>query len=229
MSVERAGRGERAVERRSVRGAARDRSGRAGGDRAGASPTCSRSSSSSRSTRVEELCDELAARVRARRAAASCSPQVAGGYRFQTHPDLARLRRAVRARGPARAPVGAGARDARDRRLQAADLARPDLGDPRRQRRGDAQHAGAARLRRRRSGATPAPAPRCSTAPPASSSSGSASTRSTTSRRSATSCPTPSVVEALERGLRVSDDPQEPDRAGRRRGRGGRRRHPASD
>ena len=70
--------------------------------------------------RVEELCDELAAeyeregrglRARARR-------------RRLPLPDPSRrapVRRAVRARRPDRALVGPGARDARDRRLQAAD------------------------------------------------------------------------------------------------------------
>ena len=41
----------------------------------------------------------------------------------------------------------------------------------------------------------------------AASSSGSGSTPSPTCRHSATSCPDPSVVEALERGLRMPDDP----------------------
>ena len=58
------------------------------------------------------------------------------------------VRRAVRARRPDRAAVGPGARDARDRRLQAADRARAALRDPRRERRRDAEDARRARLRR---------------------------------------------------------------------------------
>ena len=126
-------------------------------------------------------------------------------------PDPSRpraVRRAVRARGPARAAVGAGARDARDRRLQAADLARADLGDPWRQRRGHAHHARCSAATCRRSAATPGPASRCSTAPRPRSSSASASTRSPTCRRSATSCPTRRSSRRSSAACASSDDPE---------------------
>ena len=51
--------------------------------------------------------------------------RVAGGYRFQSHPDLARLRRALRARGPVGPAVGRRPRDPGHRRLQAAGLPGP--------------------------------------------------------------------------------------------------------
>ena len=194
-------------------GAARDRGGRPGRDRAGRGPPARAagrapgrpgSRSSATSSRREYEATERGFVL----------AQVAGGYRFQTHPDLARLRRALRARGPARPALGAGARDARDRRLQAADLPRPAVGDPRRQRRGDAQHAVAARATSQEVGHDPAPgnrgALRHHRAVPRAARPGLARRPA---RRSATSSPTPSVVEALERGLRLSDDPQEP-RAG---------------
>ena len=101
---------------------ARDRGGRAGRDRAGRAPACSRSSSSSRSTEVEELCARARGRVRAR---GPRLPARAGRRRLPL-PDPPRpgaVRRAVRARRPDRAPVGARARDAGDHRLQAAGLA----------------------------------------------------------------------------------------------------------
>ena len=139
--------------------------------------------------RVEALCEELARRVRGV-GRGFVLVRVAGGYRFQTHPDLAPYVERFVLDAPSRAPVGTGARDARDRRVQAADLAGPDVGDPRRQRRGHDEHAVAARLRR---GGRPRPGSghrRSSTAPPCRSSSGSASTRSPICPRSATSCPT---------------------------------------
>ena len=167
---------------------ARHRSRRAGGDRAGrAAPARAARRAAGRPGRGAVR--RARARVRGDRARV----RARAGRRRLPLPDPSRpraVRRALRARGPARAPVGPGARDARDHRLQAADLARPDLGDPRRQRRGDAHHAAAARLR---AGGRPRPRARARGAlrhHRARSSSGSASTRSTTSRRSATSCPT---------------------------------------
>ena len=62
---------------------------------------------------------------------------------------LLRVRRALRARRPVRPALGRRARDAGDRRLQAADLAGPGRRDPRRQRRRRDAHAAAARLHRR--------------------------------------------------------------------------------
>ena len=119
------------------------------------------------------------------------------------------LRRAVRARGPVGPAVGGGARDAGDRRLQAADLAGPGGRHPRRRRRRRDAHAAAARLHRRGRPATPARARPCCSAPRRRSSSGSGSTRSTTCRRSAEFVPGADVVEALEQGLRVdpADEP----------------------
>ena len=68
------------------------------------------------------------------------------------------LRRALRAPRPARQALGRGARDAGDRRLQAADLACPDRLDPRRRPRRRAAHAAGPRLHRRRR-ARPRPGP----------------------------------------------------------------------
>ena len=169
--------------------------------------------SSCRSADVEELCDELAdeyeddgPRLRAR-----------AGRRRLPLPDPSRpraLRRAVRARRPARPPVGARAGDARDRRLQAADLARPDLGDPRRQRRGDAAprslQRGYVRGGRPRSRARPRGALRHDHAR---SSNGSASTRSPTCRRSATSSPTRRSSRRSSAACHLHDDPRVDDAA----------------
>ena len=132
----------------------------------------SRPCSWSPSSRSSRSCSRSCSRSR-RRASRSCATQlaasyddegrgfvlvrVAGGYRYQSHPDLARLRRAVRARGPERAPVGRRARDARDRRVQAADLARADRGHPRRRRRRRDPHAAEPRLRRPSCRAIPDP------------------------------------------------------------------------
>ena len=138
---------------------------RARGDRAGRGPPARPSWSSCPVTRVEALCDELAARVRGAERGFVLA-RVAGGYRFQTHPDLAAYVERFVLEGQHAAPVGAGARDARDHRLQAADLPRPDLGDPRRERRGDAAPRCCSAATSRRSGAIRARRPRCSTAPP---------------------------------------------------------------
>ena len=67
------------------------------------------------------------------------------------------LRRAVRARGPVGPAVGRRARDAGHRRLQAADVAGPGGGHPRRQRRRRDAHAPAAGLHRRGRPAIPGP------------------------------------------------------------------------
>ena len=91
-----------------------------------------------RSREVEALCDELA-REYERDGRGFVLARVAGGYRFQTHPDLAPYVERFVLEGQHARLSAPGARDAGDRRLQAADLARPDLGDPRRERRGDAR------------------------------------------------------------------------------------------
>ena len=98
--------------------------------------------------RVEELCDELAAEY-AREGRGFQLARVAGGLSLPDASRCARVRRTVRARRPDRPIVGARARDARDRRVQTADRARADLGDPWRQRRRDAEDARRSRLHRR--------------------------------------------------------------------------------
>ena len=116
-----------------------------------------------------------------------------------------RVRRALRARRPDRAPVGPGARDARDHRVQAADRPGADLRDPRRQRRRDAEDVGRARLRRGERARAHARQPHAVLDHARVPRAARASTRSPISRRSPTSCPESSLVEALERGLRGVD------------------------
>ena len=140
--------------------------------------------------RVVELCTELAARVRSRRARLHAR---AGGRRLALPepPRPGPLRGAVRARGPVGPPVRRRARDAGHRGLQAAGVPRPGGRHPRRQRRRRDAHAAAAGLHRRgRQGPGPGPGGRCSAPRPASSSA-SASTRSTSCRRWPSSCRVP--------------------------------------
>ena len=193
--------------------AARHRGGGAGVDRAGRGPVCSRSWSSCRSREVEALCDELARRVRGD-GRGFVLAQVAGGYRFQTHPDLAPyVERFVlegqhaRLSGPAletlaivayKQPISRGQMSAiRGVNVEATLTTLLQRG-----------YVAGGRA------AIPAPAPRSSTAPRASSSNGSGCRRSSDLPPLGDFVPDASVVEALERGLRVSDDP---DRARRRR------------
>ncbi len=139
--------------------------------------------------RVEELCDELAAGVRARGARVPAG----AGRRWLPLPDPSRrvpVRRAVRARRPDRAAVGPRARDARDHRLQAADRPGAALGDPGCQRRRDAEDARRARLRRRDRSRADAGQPVAVRHDRTCSSNGSVSTRSTSFPRSPTSFPT---------------------------------------
>ena len=85
---------------------------------------------------------------------------VAGGWRYYTREEYAAVVEALRPRRPAGPAHPGGARDARRGRLQAAGLAGPGLGDPRRQRRRRDAHAADPRAGRGgRSG-------RSSTAPP---------------------------------------------------------------
>ena len=138
---------------------------------------------------IEELCASLADEYEQDQRGFVLAP-VAGGYRLQTHPDLAAYverfvleGQHVRLSGPALETLG-------DRRVQAADLARADLGHPRRERRDDAADAGATRLRGRdrpRPGARPRRPVRDHRDVP-----GTARARLArrTCRRSATSCPT---------------------------------------
>ena len=139
--------------------------------------------------------------------------RVAGGYRFQTHPDLAAyVERFVlegqhaRLSGPAletlaivayKQPISRG-------QISAIRGVNVEATLTTLLQRGYVQEVGP-RPRAR--------APRCSTAPPASSSSGSASTRSTTSRRSATSCPTPRWSRRSSAGCASATTRSEP-RAG---------------
>ena len=137
---------------------------------------------------IEELCRELAAEYDDA-GRGFVLAKVAGGYRFQTHPDLAPYVERFVLEGQHVAAVRPGARDARDRRLQAAHLARTDLRDPRRQRRSGPEHAPAARLHEE-VGRDPGPGHAVLYGTTPSSSNASGSTRSPTCRRSATSCPT---------------------------------------
>ena len=100
-------------------------------------------------TDIERWCHELAAGYEAEGRGFELV-RVAGGYRYQTHPDLTPVRRALPAQRPAGPPVRRGAGDAGHRRLQAADLAGPDRLDPRRRPRRRAAHAAGPRLHRRR-------------------------------------------------------------------------------
>ena len=100
-------------------------------------------------TDVERWCDELAAGYDDQEARLRARPR----RRRLPLPDPPRpdaLRRALPAQRPAGPPVRGGARDAGDRRLQAADLAGADRLDPRRRPRRRAAHAAGARLHRRR-------------------------------------------------------------------------------
>ena len=129
--------------------------------------------------------------------------RVAGGYRYQSHPDLAPYVERFVLEGQSRPAVGRRPRDAGHRRLQAADLPGPGRGHPRRQRRRRDAHPRSSGATSTEVGRDPGPGPgravrhdrRCS-------SSGSASTRSPTCRRSAEFVPGAEVVEALEQGLR---------------------------
>ena len=120
--------------------------------------------------RVDELCAELAEPSTSEDERGFVLVRVAGGYRFQSHPDLAPYVERFVLDGQSRAAVGGRARDAGDRRLQAARLAGAGGGDPRRQRRRRDAHAAAAAATSTRSAATPAPARRCCSARPACSS-----------------------------------------------------------
>ena len=204
--------GRRSSTSRAERVADARHGGRAGdrGDRDGRAPSrcrrrCSPSWSSGPSARVEELCARLARRY-AEAGHGFELVRVAGGYRYQSHADLAPyVERYVldgqRARLSAR-----GAGDAGDRRLQATDLAGPGGRDPRRRPRRRAAHPAGAGLHHRAAAATPAPARRCCGAPRRRSSRSSASTRSHDLPPLAEFVPGADVVEALEHGLRITDD-----------------------
>ena len=136
--------------------------------------------------------------------------RVAGGYRFQTHPDLAPYVERFVLEGQ-HARLSAPALETLAIIAYKQPISRAQLtairGVERRRRR-------CARSLQRgyveEVGHDPAPGKPCCSGRRASSSSGSASTRSPTCRRSATSFPTPDVVEALERGLRSVRRPPRP-------------------
>ena len=85
-------------------------------------------------TRVEELCEELAAEYE-REGRGFQLARVAGGYRFQTHPDAYPYVERFVLRRPDGPAVRTGARNPRDHRVQTADRTGADLRDPRRERR----------------------------------------------------------------------------------------------
>jgi hypothetical protein len=82
--------------------------------------------------------------------------RVAGGYRYQSHPELAAYVERFVLEGQSSRLSAAGARDAGHRRLQAADLAGPGGRHPGRQRRRRRPHVGAAGLHH---GGRPRPGP----------------------------------------------------------------------
>ena len=98
--------------------------------------------------RVEELCAELAAIYDAEDRGFVLA-RVAGGYRFQSHPDLAPyVERFVLEGQSSKLSVGRPG-DARHRRLQAAGVPGPGRGHPGRQRRRRDPDPGPAGLHRR--------------------------------------------------------------------------------
>ena len=101
-----------------------DRGDRARGPRPGRRPSCWPSCSSSRWRRSSAGATSCAAEYAAERRGFELA-RVAGGYRYQTASRPDPVRRALPAPRPAGTAVGRGARDAGDRRLQAADLAGP--------------------------------------------------------------------------------------------------------
>ena len=202
-------RGARVTHRRTtsidVEARARDRGGRARGDRAGAARRCSRSSSSCRPTRVEELCDELAAEYE-REGRGFQLARVAGGYRFQTHPDAyAYVERFVlegqtaRLSGPALETLAIVAYKQPIARAQISAIRGVNVDATLKTlvARGYVEESRARARRRatRRCSRTTTRVPRAARARLARPS----------SRRSPTSCPSRVVVEALERGLRGVD------------------------
>ena len=142
--------------------------------------------------------------------------KIAGGYRFQSHPDLAAYVERFVLEGQTRPAVGRRARDAGHRGLQAADLAGPGRRDPRRQRRRRRAHPRAARLHRRDRPRSRARVSRCCSARRRCSSSAWAWRRSTTCRRSPTSCPAPTWSRRWRRGCVESTPDDHRRRAGRR-------------
>ena len=176
-------------------------------------PTCSPSCSNGRSATSRRWCTRLADEYRGRRSRLRARARrrrlpLPDGRR----PD--RLRRALPAQRPAGPPVRRRPRDAGDRRLQAADLARPDRLDPRRRPRRRAAHAAVAWLRRRRRsrpGARPGRAVRHDRRVPRDAS---ASTPPPTCRRSPSSSPAPTSSRRWKRACARSNRraDAEPDR-----------------
>ncbi len=139
-------------------------------------------------TRVEELCRELAAEYE-ESGRGFVLAQVAGGYRFQTHPDLSAYverfvleGRHARLSGPSLETLAIVAYKQPISRGQMSAIRGVNV-------EATAHHAAPTGLRAGGRARRRAPARPCSTARRTSSWSGSASRRSTTSRRWATSCP----------------------------------------
>ena len=156
--------------------------------------------------RVEALCAELAREYEDSERGFVLA-RVAGGYRFQTHPDLAPYverfvveGQHVRLSGPALETLAIVA-------YKQPIVARADLGDPGRQRGGDAPDARRARLRRgdRRVIPDPGLAVLYGTTPQFLERLGLDSLHDLPPLGDFV--PDASVVEALERGLRMPDDP----------------------
>ena len=135
--------------------------------------------------------------------------RVAGGYRFQSHPDLAPYverfvleGQSARLSNAALETLAIIAYKQPISRAQAASIRGVDV-------EAVVRTLAAARATSSRSVAIPVRARRCCGARPRCSSRSSASTPSTTFRRSASSCPSADVVEALETTLRPAG-PDEP-------------------
>ena len=155
-----------------------------------------------RRPRVEELCDALAAEYE-REGRGFVLARVAGGYRFQTHPDRARTSSGSCSKARTRGCRGPRSRRSRSSPTSSRSRARQISRDPRCERRRDAEDARSSAATSRRSGtsrpgnavlfgtthAVPRAArPRLARRP--------AAARRLRSRAA--------VVEALERGLRIS-------------------------
>ena len=206
-------------------GAARHRGGPHGGDRTGRAAAARPAARDAPVDPGRGALRRARGRVRATTSRGFVLVRVAGGYRFQTHPDLAPYVERFVLEGQS-ARLSAAALETLAIVAYKQPVSRAQVvGHPGRERRGDPRAPCSSAATSTRSAATRAPARRSSTAPRACSSSGSASTRSTDLPPLADFVPGPEVVEALERGLRISDDPTgaggRGDTRRRRRRRGG--------
>ena len=180
-----------------------------GGRVAGRAPAAGPAPRGAAHGQVTELCRELAAEYEAE-GRGLLAGQRRRGLALPEPRRPRALRRALRPRGAVGPPVGRRARDAGHRRLQAARVARPGRGDPRRQRRRRDAHAAGARVHRGdRQGSRPRARP-CSSAPRPCSSSASASTASTGCPPSASSCPGPTSSSTSKPAFGPSPAPRSP-------------------